>query len=166
MRVTLDQFFNKIGIEATLRPYETIPFDYFNPDKGLDIMADVSLSGDGNLISMEIQQIEQPPNNGKMIFRQVLQMQMERESADIYKAKSLRYNGTQLAGKRRNWFDDGCRFIKQSIALIRKGTIPDFDSIYRTTLDENEGSVSGAGGSGGRSLRGDKLPKPGQTGRF
>lgn len=166
MRVTLDQFLNKIGVEATLRPYETIPFDYFNMDKGLDVMAEVSLSGDGSLINMEIQQIEHL-TNGKTNFRQVLQLQMEREPNGIFMASSLRYNGQQLAGKKGNWFDNGCRFIKQSVALIRKGTAPDFEAIYKTTLDEAEGAVTGGGGGGGRSLRGDKIPpKPGQTGKM
>ena len=156
MRVTLDQFLNKIGVEAVLRPYETIPFDYFNPDKGLDVMAEVSLSGDGSLINAEIQQIEHLTGD-KMNFRQILQMQLEREPTGVFMAISLRYNGQQLAGKKRNWFEGGCRFAKQAIALIKKGTVPDFESIFKATIEETDGNATAGGSGGGRALKGDKM---------
>lgn len=166
MRLTMDQFLNKIGVELVLRPYETIPYDYFNPDKGLDIMAEVSLSGDSQLINVEIQQITHGPGD-KTDFRQILQLQLEREPTGIYMATGMRYNGQQLAGKKRNWFEGGCRFIKQSMALIKKGTLPDFDSIYKTTLEEADGNSTAGGSGGGRSLKNDKAPpKPGQTSKF
>lgn len=167
MRVTLDQFLNKIGVEAMLRPYETIPFDYFNSDKGLDVIAEVSLSGDGSTINAEIQQIEHGIND-KLNFRQVLQMQLEREPTGVFMATSLRYNGQQLAGKKRNWFEGGCRFTKQAIALIKKGTVPDFESIFKATIEETEGNATAGGSGGGRAFKGDKInaQKPGQGGKF
>ncbi len=167
MRVTLEQFLNKLGVEAVLRPYETIPFDYFNADKGMDIMAEVSLSGDGNMLNTEIQQIEHVAG-GKMNFRQVMQMQLEREPTGVFMATSLRYNGAQLAGKKRNWFEGGCRFAKQAIALIKKGTVPDFESIFKATIDEVEGNATAGGSGGGRAFKGDKInaQKPGQGGKF
>jgi len=156
MRLTLEQFMNKIGVEAMLRPYETIPYDYFNPEKGLDVMADVSLSGDGRLVNVEIQQIEHGPND-KSNFKQILQLQLNREPTGVFMATSLRYNGQQLAGKKRNWFEGACRFIKQSVALIKKGTVPDFESIFKATIDEAEGNATAGGAGGGRSLKGDKV---------
>lgn len=166
MRLTLEQFLNKIGIEATLRPYETIPYDYFNPDKGLDVLAEVGLSGDSGLINVEIQQINHSPD-GRMDVRQILQMQLAREPTGIYMASGLRYNGQQLAGKKRNWFEGGCRFIKQSMALIKKGTLPDFDSVYKSTLEEADGNATAGGSGGGRGLKNDKPPpKPGGMGKF
>lgn len=165
MRLTLDQFLNKIGVDMTLRPYEAIPFDYFNMDRGLDVMAEVSLSGDSRLINVEIQQIEHG-HNGHLKFRQILQLQLEVEPTGIYMAKSLRYNGVQLAGKKRNWFEGSCRFIKQSIALIQKGTMPDFEMIYKTCIEDDGGAHAG-GGTSGRNLKNDKPIKPDQvTGRF
>lgn len=145
---------NKIGVEAALRPYETIPFDYFNPDKGIDVMAEISLSGDNGLINAEIQQIEHTPD-GKMNFRQVLQLQLEREATGQFMAISLRHNGQILSGKRRNWFESACRFIKQSVALLKKGTLPDFDAIFKATFEE-EGANTAGGAGGGRALKGDK----------
>ena len=165
MRVTLDQYLNKIGVEAILRPYETIPFDYFNSDKGLDVMAEVSLSGDGSMINTEIQQIEHLAG-GKMNFRQVLQMQLEREPTGAFMATSLRYNGQQLAGKKRNWFEGGCRFIKQAIALIKKGTVPDFESIFKATIEETDGNATAGGSGGGRALKGDKMNAKPPSGKF
>lgn len=164
MRVTLDQYLGKIGVEANLRPYETIPFDFFNIEKGLDIMAEVSLSGDGSLINTEIQQIEH--TGGKTNFRQILQMQLEREPTGVFMAVSLRYNGEQLAGKKRNWFEGGCRFTKQAIALIKKGTIPDFESIFKATIEETEGNATAGGSGGGRSLKGDKINAKPPVGKF
>lgn len=165
MRLSQDQFLTKIGIDTVLRPYETIPYDYFNPEKGLDVMADISLSGDGRLINVEIQQIEHGPND-KMTFRQVLQLQLTREPTGVFMATSLRYNGTQLAGKKRNWFEGACRFIKQTLALIKKGTIPDFDQIYRATIDETDGNATAGGAGGGRALKGDKINAPPPGGKI
>lgn len=155
MRVSLEQLMNKIGVEGTLRPYETIPFDYFNPDKGLDVMAEVSLSGDGGEINVEIQQIEHGAD-GKTNFRQILQLQLEREPTGTFMATSLRHNGQLLSGKKRNWFEGACRFAKQSIALLKKGTVPDFEAIYKATIDEAEGNATAGGSGGGRALKGDK----------
>jgi len=165
MRLSLDQFLTKIGVEATLRPYETIPYDYFNSDKGLDVLAEVSLSGDANSINVEIQQITHS-NDDKMDVRQVLQMQLEREPNGIYMTKVLRYNGNSMTGK-KNWFEGGCKFIKQSMALIKKGTLPDFDAVYKATLEETDGNSTAGGSGGGRSLKNDKPPpKPGSMGKF
>lgn len=165
MRVSLEQFMNKIGVEAALRPYETIPFDYFNPEKGLDVMAEISLSGDGGLINAEIQLIEHSAN-GTMNFKQILQLQLEKEPTGIFMATSLRHNGQILTGKRRNWFESSCRFIKQSIALLKKGTVPDFDAIFKTIFDEAEGNATAGGAGGGRALKGDKAVNkpPGRMG--
>lgn len=155
MRVTLEQLMNKIGVEADLRPYETIPFDYFNPERGLDVMAEVSLAGDGDGINIEIQQIEHGAD-GKTNVRQILQLQLEREATGMFMATSLRYNGQILSGKKRNWFEGACRFIKQSIALLKKGTAPEFETIYKATIDEAEGNATAGGSGGGRALKGDK----------
>ncbi|MDB5477605.1 MAG: hypothetical protein JWM96_100 [Alphaproteobacteria bacterium] len=167
MRVTLEQFLGKLGIDVKLRPYETIPYDYFNPAKGLDVMAEVSLSGNGNMINVEIQLIEHNAK-GDMNFRQILQLQLKREQDDIFMATSLRYEGQQLAGKKLNWFEGACRFIKQSMALIKKGTLPDFEGLFKTTIDEAETNAASGGGGGGRGFKNDKPPpaKPGQSGRF
>ena len=88
-------------------------------------MAEVSLSGDGEIISAEIQQIEHSEDK-KTTFSQVLQLQLKREQGDKYLANSLRYQGKQLANQRVNWFDGACRFFKQTTALIKKGTAPRF----------------------------------------
>ena len=158
--MTLDQFLTKIGVEAVLRPYETIPFDYFNSEKGLDVMAEVSLSGDGGLINAEIQQIEHG-ENGVMNFKQIMQLQLEREPTGSFMAISLRHNGQILTGKKRNWFESSCRFMKQVIALLKKGTVPDFEAIFKTTFDEADGGNTAGGAGGGRALKGDKaINKP------
>jgi hypothetical protein len=163
MRLTLEQFLTKIGVEATLRPYETIPFDYFNADKGTDVLAEVSLSGDMMVLNAEIQQITHGPDD-KTDFRQILQLHLEREPTGIYMAKDMRYNGRKMSDK-KNWFEGGCRFIKQAMALIKKGTLPDFDAIYKATLEETDGNANAGGSGGGRSFKNDKPPpKPGQGG--
>lgn len=149
---------NKIGVDITLRPYETIPFDYFNPDRGVDIMAEVSLSGDATLINAEIQQIEHAPQD-KLIQKQILQLQLEREPSGTYFAQSLVYKGQLLHKINRNWFDGGCRFLKQAIGLLKKGTAPDFETIFKATLTETDAQTTGGGG-GGRALKGDKIFKP------
>jgi hypothetical protein len=164
MRVTLEQFMNKIGVEIALRPYETIPFDYFNPEKGVDIMAEISLSGDGTLINAEIQQIQHGPND-TMIHKQIVQLQLGREPQGTYFANQMAYNGSIISGKHRNWFEGGCRFLKQTISLLKKGTAPDFEAIYKATLDEPPAGDASGGGGGGRALKGDKMYKPPMGGR-
>jgi hypothetical protein len=162
MRLSLEQFLTKIGVEATLRPYETIPYDYFNQDKGMDVLAEVSLSGNAESLNVEIQQINHKADD-KMDFKQILQFQLDREPNGVYMAKVLRYNGQSMTSK-KNWFESGCRFVKQSMALIKKGTLPDFDAIYKATLEEADTNTGGGSGSG-RSFKNDKPPpKPGQAG--
>ncbi len=165
MRGTLEQILQKFGINYALRPYETMPFDYFNSEKGFDVMAEIGLSGDKRTLSAAIQHIEHT-DDGDTKMKQMFQFQAEIEPGDIYMAKILRILDKDMTGK-ANWFDGGCRFFKQCTALIKKNTAPDFEAIHKATFGETIKDSSGeavSGGSGSRNFKNDKAtpvaPKP------
>lgn len=161
MRGKLDQILQKFGIEYELRPYETMPFDYFNPDKGFDVMAEISLSGDKATISAAIQHIEHT-DDGDMKVKQIYQFHAEQEADKLYMPKQLVIMGKSMTDK-LNWFDGGCRFFKQCTALIKKGTAPDFEAILKATFGESGKDGVGetfSGGGGSRNLKNDKPAPP------
>ncbi|HEY1095932.1 MAG TPA: hypothetical protein VGF14_01680 [Alphaproteobacteria bacterium] len=163
MRGTLEQILQKFGVDYVLRPYETMPFDYFNADKGFDVMAEIALSGDKQTISAAIQHIEHTAD-GDMKIKQIYQFMAMQDGADkLYMPKQLRILDKNMVD-RLNWFDGGCRFFKQCTALIKKGTAPDFEAIYKATFGEAAKDGAGeafSGGSGSRNLKNDKpVPPP------
>ena len=161
MRDTLDKILQKFGIDYVLRPYETIPFDYFNSDKGYDVMAEIGLSGDKRILTAAIQHIEHA-DDGDMKVKQIYQFQAELEPGDVYMPKVLRILDKDTTGK-ANWFDGGCRFFKQCTALIKKNTAPDFEAIYKATFGETGKDSAGeafSGGSGSRNFKNDKPAPP------
>ena len=102
MRGTLDNILQKFGVDYTLRPYETIPFDYFNADKGFDVMAEIGLSGDKRHITVAIQHIEHS-DDGDMKVKQIFQFQAELEPGDVYMPRILRILDKDITSK-ANWF--------------------------------------------------------------
>lgn len=166
MRGPLDQILQKFGIDYVLRPYETMPFDYFNAEKGIDIMAEVSLAGDKRALTVAIQKITHTPG-GDLQVKQVYTFQANLEPGDVYMAKQLRILDKDMTEK-FNWFENGCRFFKQCTALIKKNTAPDFDAIFKATFGDAAGGDSQgeafSGGTGSRNFKNDKPaplpPKP------
>jgi hypothetical protein len=161
MRGTLEQILQKFGVDYVLRPYETMPFDYFNADKGFDVMAEIGLSGDKSTLTAAIQHIEHTAD-GDMKVKQIFQFQAGFEPGDFYMPKQLRVMDKNVMDK-LNWFDSGCRFFKQCTALIKKGTAPDFDQIFKATFGETTKDTAGeafSGGSGSRNFKNDKPAPP------
>lgn len=162
MKGKLAQILQKFGVDYELRPYETMPFDYFNTDKGFDVMAEIGLSGDKQMLTAAIQHIEHTAD-GDMKAKQVYLFEAVLEPDDTYMPKSLRILDKNVTDK-LNWFDGGCRFFKQCTALIKKNTAPDFEAIYKATFGETTKDAAGenfSGGSGSRNLKNDKpVPPP------
>ena len=161
MRDTLEKILQKFGVDYVLRPYETMPFDYFNADKGFDVMAEIGLSGDKKIISAAIQHIEHTAD-GDMKVKQIYQFQAEHEPGDLFMPKLLRILDKDVTDK-SNWFDGGCRFFKQCTALIKKNTAPDFEAIFKATFGETAKDTAGeafSGGSGSRNFKNDKPAPP------
>jgi hypothetical protein len=162
MRATLDIILKKFGVDYILRPYESIPFDYFNADKGYDVMAEISLSGDQKTLTAALQHITHTAD-GDMQVKQVFQFMAEIEPDKLYMPRQLRILGQNVTDK-VNWFENGCRYFKQCTALIKKGTAPDYDAILKATFGEQSKEGTGeafSGGSGSRNLKNDKpIPPP------
>lgn len=159
MHLSLQQLLNKLGVEEGLEPYETIPFDYFNDDKGTDFTAGVSMSGDSKYVDCEIQMIEQKDGKDLPDFKQVFLMRAEKDGSGGYNVIYLKAMGRVLSGTDRNWFENGCRFFKLCVSHIKKGMIPDFDILFKSAFGGKSGdgdSVFGGGGS--RNLKNDKPP--------
>lgn len=159
MRLSLQQLLTKLGVEETLAPYETIPFDYFNEDKGTDFTAGVAMSGDARFIDCEIQMIEEKEGQELPDFKQLFLMRAEKEGrSDDYNVIYLKAMGNVLSGKDGQWFENGCRFFKLCISHIKKGMIPDFDILYKSAFGGKSGEGGSFGGGGSRNLKNDKPP--------
>jgi hypothetical protein len=161
MRASLENILKKFGVEYVLRPYETMPFDYFNAEKGYDVMAEISLSGDQKTLTAALQHIVHK-DDGDMDVKQVFYCMAELEPDQLYMPRQLRILGKVMTDK-VNWFESGCRYFKQCTALIKKGTVPDYDAILKATFGEatkEETGESFSGGSGSRNFKNDKPTPP------
>lgn len=161
MRASSENILKKFGVEYDLRPYETIPFDYFNGDKGYDVMAELSLSGDRKMLTAALQHIIHT-DDGDIEAKQIFYFMAELEPDQLYMPRQLRILGKNMTDK-VNWFESGCRYFKQCTALIKKGTAPDYEAILKATFGEAVKEESGeafSGGSGSRNLKNDKPTPP------
>lgn len=157
MRLALDPFLKKLGIDQPLRPYETIPLDYFNPDQGTDFMAGVSLSGDASQLSAEIQLITYP-DNGKHVVKHVFSLKAVRDSNGLYFANYLRVMDKNVHESWKNWFETGVQFFTQCTTHIKKNMLPDLDTIFKNTFGANDDKGDNmGGGSSSRNFKNDKL---------
>lgn len=163
MRIQLSEILNKIGIETTLNPYETIPMDFFNAERGTDFCAGVSMSGDGKTVEAEIQMIEHIDDE-KMKFTQVFFMHAVREhpKQDMFIIELMRIRSEKISGEKTNWLNNGTKFFKMCTSHIKKGMLPDFDVLYKACFGEDQNGkgdfVSGSGGS--RNFKNDKPSAP------
>lgn len=166
MRLALEPFLKKLGIDQPLRPYETIPMDYFNPDKGTDFMAGVSLSGDKSQLNAEIQLITYPDDAKKPDIKHVFSLRAVRDSQGLYFANYLRVMDKNVHESWKNWFDTGAQFFTQCTTHIKKSMLPDLDVIFKNTFgatDDKDGNMGG--GSSSRNFKNDKLV-PKQPGKI
>lgn len=159
MRLSLEKFLMKLGVEEGLDPYETIPFDYFDPEKGTDFTAGIAMSGDSKHIDCEIQMIETKDNQDLPDFKQLFLMRAEQDSSGEYNVVYLKAMGKVMSGKEKSWFENGCRFFKLCVSHIKKGMIPDFDVLFKSAFGtKNEEGDSYFGGSSSRNFKNDKPP--------
>jgi hypothetical protein len=169
MRLALEPFLKKLGIDQPLRPYETIPIDYFNPDKGTDFMAGISLSGDKLQLNAEIQLItypEQGQGNHKPDIKHVFSLKAVRDSQGLYFANYLRVMDKNVHESYKNWFETGAQFFTQCTTHIKKAMLPDLDTIFKNTFGNNDDKGDNmGGGTSSRNFKNDKLV-PKQPGKI
>lgn len=174
MRVKLQEMLKRLGVDHDLQPYQTVPFDYFDKSRGIDFMAGVSMSGDRKTVEAEIQLITYSEDSDEPHFEQVFMMQAHLDGTggryiskdvDTYTVDVLRIMGQpNIAGKKFDWFEKGCRFFKSCVSHIRKGIVPDFKLIYKSAFNEEWMGGDGSSAMGGRGSRNfklnDKRPPP------
>ena len=158
MHSTVEQLLKKLGVEQTLEPYETIPFDYFNDEKGTDFTAGVAMSGDARFIDAEIQMIEEKESQELPDLKQVFLMRSTKQSDGGYSCDYMKVLDKVVSGDEKNWFENGCRFFKLCTSHIKKGMIPDFDVLYKAAFGSKKDGDGNMGGSGSRNFKNDKPP--------
>ena len=158
MRLALEPFLAKLGITQALQPYETIPIDYFNAEKGTDFMAGVSLSGDKSQLNAEIQLITHPDGPQDAHIKHVFSLKAVRDSQGLYFANYLRVMDKNVHESWKNWFETGTQFFTQCTTHIKKGMLPDLETIFKNTFgaSDDKGDNMG-GGSSSRNFKNDKL---------
>ncbi len=161
MRIKKTELLSQMGIDEDLEPFETIPVDYFDSERGVDFCSSISMSGDGNEIEAEIQMIEHLDEE-KLRFRQVfaLYAKRERPREEMFIVELMRIREQIVSGQKMNWLKNGCRFFKMCLSHIKKGMIPDFDVLYKASFGEEQSGKGEfwSGGRGSRNLKNDKQP--------
>lgn len=133
--------------------------DYFNPDKGTDFMAGVSLSGDQSQLNAEIQLITYP-DNGKPDIKHVFSLKAVRDQQGLYFANYLRVMDKNVHESWKNWFDTGAQFFTQCTTHIKKSMLPDLDLIFKNTFGSTDDTGDNmGGGTSSRNFKNDKLIK-------
>ena len=68
MRVEIEKLMERLALDRVLYPYETQPWFYYDPDKGITCSAEVRMGPDGEDIEAEVQivaddidEFEEPP---------------------------------------------------------------------------------------------------------
>ncbi len=175
MREKLDKFLEKLAVNYVLSPYETMPWSYYDEDRGITCSAEVRMGPDYEDIEAEIQFLyDDPPeeedenagdsdNTGqapahKTIIidgrEQILWMRAEPAMEDVWTPKLLRIKGKNYVNEFHEWEEKGCEFFCSCVQSIQMHEIPDIDQLIDDKMKDDSW-----GGGGRRGKIGKKSPK-------
>ena len=161
MRVDLAKLMEKLGVGHVLAPYETQPWLFYNPERGITGSAEVRMGPSGDEVEAELQflydeGIQQPPSDPPRapgMPEQIMRLRATPIVTGEWSPINLWVKGEDYVNKIYDWEEKGCNFFKACAQALQSGEIPNVEELIEKELDDD-----GSGG-GGRGRIGHKAPK-------
>lgn len=162
MRLPLNKFLEKLGVDHTLSPYETQPWFLFDEARKITCSAEVRMGPGGEDIEAEIQILheekdEESGESGEGSAggrEQILWMRAVPVIPGEWTPKLLRIKGKDYVNAFHDWEGKGCDFFLACVGALQMGEIPDIDALIEDKMQDDS-----FGGSGRMGRVGRKSPK-------
>jgi hypothetical protein len=166
MKVLLRELLDKLGVEQTLSPYDSMPWSAYDADKGLTCSAEVRMNTDGTEIDAEMQLVYDNPPAGTPPVEQIMAMNFKQILNDKWSPTYLRVRKDQMDKKLYDWENKGCEFFITVCVFLTRGEMPDLDQLIERIFKPADNYRAGAAGGSGRkpSIKPEQLLDP--TKRF
>lgn len=166
MRLPLNKFLKKLGVDHVLSPYETQPWFYYDEKHGVTCSAEVRMGPDGSDVEAEVQFLKDPDHEeteegegdtGGLLAQipaggraQIMYLRAEPVSRIEWAPKLLRVKGKDYVNEMHGWEAKGCDFFVACIQSMSMEEIPDVDMLVEKNMTDTSGKGGGASGKVGR----------------
>lgn len=188
MRLALQEFLQKLGVNHVLSPYETQPWLHYDEAQGITCSAEVRMGPGGDDIEAEIQFFKDDgdeteggeetggtgtagssDSGGEDVDivasikpgerKQIMRMRAIPQGGEKqWGPADLLVNGKNYVNEIHDWEEKGCAFFRGCIQSIQMGELPDVNELIKQELDDD---VWGGRSSGKIGRKSPKI-KPAQ----
>lgn len=158
MKLTLRELMDKLGVQRTLTPYETHPFNVYDGAKGLTVSAEARMGSDPNEVEAEVQVMYDTPPAGSASMKQIIWFKMKPQLGEDWATREARLNGEPIDTGLYNWEEKCCTFFGELTRFLKMDQVPDIDELIEEIFNTRERFYDQYGGGGGKSPK----IKPGQ----
>lgn len=147
MRLGLNDFLQKLGVNYAMGAYETCPWSASDAEQGKTCSAEVRMNSDTTEIEAELQIFYDTPEAGKPPIEQILWLKAIPHQ-NLWEVHELRIKREDWRGKMYGWEDKCCNFFRACIMELEQGRMPDIDALLEKEMKDNERFGGGRGGGG------------------
>lgn len=160
MRMTFGDVMESLGIPQLLNPYETYPFNVYDPVQGLTCSAEVRMGMDDSEVEAEIQLMYDNPPAGSPSMQQIIWFKITPQTAarDDWSTREARLKNETIDPEMYNWEEKCCRFFGAVVRFLKLDQVPDIEALIDEEFNTRERFHDQYGGGGGKSPK----IKPGQ----
>jgi hypothetical protein len=166
MRVDVKKLLETLGVGHVLSPYETQPWLYYDPGKGITCSAEVRMGPSNDEIEAEIQFMRDETDStdgnagetgGALMLGPGTEqiMRMRATPADgFWTPREVWVKGESYVNKIYNWEEKGCNFFRACIDAVQMNELPNIEELIEKELSDDDEF-----GGGRRGRIGRKSPK-------
>ena len=159
MNVTLKIMLEKLGVNYMLGPYETCPWNHYEPDDEKTCSAEVRMNPDGDEIEAEIQILTDDPEGGIPVMEPIYFIRAKPGNGGKWNLKHFLLKGEPFDTSVSRWQEKACSFFHAVVQELMMEKFPDIETLIKEELLKKERGADQYGGGGGKSpkVKGQQL---------
>lgn len=138
MRITLKELMDKLGVGYELSPYSTCPWSAYDPEGGINAMAEVRMNNNGDEVEAEIQFLYDNPEAGKPPVETVVWIFCKPVVNALWSPTIFKIRGKDETIDLYDWETKCCNFFKACVQDLKMDIVPDIDEIAERELGGDE----------------------------
>ena len=138
MRITLKELMDKLGVGYELSAYATCPWSAYDPERGINAMAEVRMNNEGNEVEAEIQFLYDAPEAGKPPMETMVWIFCKPIVNAQWSPTIFRIRNKDETVDLYDWETKCCNFFKACVQDLKMDIVPDIDEIAERELGGDE----------------------------
>ena len=151
MQLRIDELMDKLGVGRVLGAYETQPWSFYDPVKGITCSAEVRMGMDNDEIEAEAQFFYDTPPAGKSSMEQVCLIHAKPISEGQWDAVLFRVRNEPYGLDKYNWQEKCCLFFSLLVQSLQMEEVPDVDELLDEAFRGRDRGADQRGSGGGKS---------------